>query len=46
MSPNWRSFNEEWMNNFVGPIYVVFYDKLKTDLKGEMRRLIKFLDHV
>jgi hypothetical protein len=46
MSPNWRSFNEEWMNNFVGPIYVVFYDKLKTDLKGEMRRLRKFLDHV
>ena len=24
----------------------VFYDKLKTDLKGEMRRLMKFLDHV
>ena len=46
MSPNWRLFNEEWMNNFVGPIYVVFYDKLKTDLKGEMRRLMKFLDHV
>lgn len=34
------------MNNFVGPKCVVFYDKLKTDLKGEMIRLMKFLDHV
>jgi len=46
MLPKWRSFNEEWMNNFVGPKCVVFYDKLKKDLKGEMRRLLKFLDHV
>ena len=34
------------MNNFVGPKCVVYYDKLKTDLTGEMRRLMKFLDHV
>jgi hypothetical protein len=26
------------------PKYVMFYDKLKKDLKGEMRRLMKFLD--
>jgi hypothetical protein len=44
--PYRRSFNEEWMNNFVGPKCVVYYDKLKTDLTGEMRRLMKFLDHV
>ena len=46
MLPKWRSFYEGWMNNFVGPKFVVFYDKLKTDLKGEIRRLMEFLDHV
>lgn len=44
MLPNWRWFNEEWMRDFAGPKYVMFYDKLKKDLKGEMRRLMKFLD--
>jgi hypothetical protein len=37
-------FNEEWMRDFTGPKYVMFYDKLNKDLKGEMRRLMKFLD--
>lgn len=44
MLPNWRWFNEEWMRDFTGPKYVMFYDKLNKDLKGEMRRLMKFLD--
>lgn len=44
MLPHWRWFNEEWMNDFVGPKYAMFYDNLKRDLEGEMRKLMKFLD--
>jgi hypothetical protein len=25
MLPNWRWFNEEWMRDFAGPKYVMFY---------------------
>ena len=41
--PNWIHFHEKILNDFTQPILVVQYEKLKTNLLEEMRRILSFL---
>lgn len=40
----WRYFNEEWMKDFVGPKYIIFFDNLVQNPKSEIRKLMAFLE--
>ncbi|XP_071125869.1 WSCD family member CG9164-like [Mytilus edulis] len=40
----WRYFNEEWMKDFVGPKYIIFFDNLVQNPKNEIRKLMAFLE--
>ena len=41
--PNWIELHESILNNFTQPILLVQYEKLKTNVIEEMRRVLPFL---
>ena len=41
--PKWINFHETVLKDYVLPIHVVQYEKLKTDLIKEMRSILSFL---
>lgn len=44
MSVQWKNMNQFWLHKYNGPLHVVKYQNLKTDVKAEMQKICKFLD--
>ncbi|KAH3893201.1 WSCD family member AAEL009094-like [Dreissena polymorpha] len=40
----WNDMNEYWLRNFSGPVYPLLYSRLRANVKGELRRLLGFID--
>ena len=40
----WLALNSAVLQKFTGPLYVLLYENLQTELKHELRKLSKFLD--
>ena len=42
-SARWRHFHQEWID-FKGPVHISCFEKMKTDLKSEVRQWLQFLE--
>ena len=40
----WNDINHFWLNDFKGSVLPVLYSRLLTDLDGELRRMLNFLE--
>jgi hypothetical protein len=40
----WFDMNRSWLTRFRGPLLVLLYENLKTDLGAEMKRIYQFLN--
>ena len=39
----WVHFHNYWITDFKGPVLIIHYSKLKTDLKHQLQRITDFL---
>lgn len=40
----WRQTNLDWLQNFTGPMYIMFYDQLLGDVTTHLQGLLRFLN--